>query len=123
MNTCKGCDVTFNRPGEHPVPNDWCERCWEEVENTGRKDDQGKPMMELIPPKAEVLLAQVLTFGAEKYGAWNWSQVDDLERRYLAAAMRHINAHRQGEALDQESGLPHLAHAMCCLAFLLEKSS
>ncbi len=59
---------------------------------------------------------------AEKYGAWNWSMVSDLERRYLAAAMRHINAYRAGEMLDQESGLPHLAHAMCCLAFLIEKS-
>lgn len=80
-------------------------------------------MMDLIPPHAELMLAKMLTFGAEKYGAWNWSQVDDLERRYMAAAMRHINAHRAGELSDQESGLPHLAHAMCCLAFLIEKSA
>ena len=78
-------------------------------------------MMDLIPPKAELALANVLTFGAEKYGAWSWSQIDYLERRYMAATMRHINAHRAGEVLDQESGQPHLAHAMCCLAFLIEK--
>ncbi|MEX1058763.1 MAG: dATP/dGTP diphosphohydrolase domain-containing protein, partial [Natronospirillum sp.] len=82
-----------------------------------------KARMELIPPKAEMLLAEVLTFGAEKYGAENWRLVDEQERRYMAAAMRHINAHRQGEVLDQESGLPHLVHAMCCLAFLVEGMS
>jgi len=123
MKTCRRCDVSFRRPEGHPVPDEWCERCWEEVSaNTGRKDDQGKAMMELIPPKAEMELAQVLTFGAVKYGAWNWSMVDDPERRYLAAAMRHINAFRQGEVMDQESGRHHLAHAMCCLAFIIEKS-
>lgn len=88
--------------------------------DTGAKYDQDKPRMDLIPPHAELLLAQVLTFGAEKYAPNNWRNVEDPERRYLAAAMRHINAHRQGELMDSESGLPHLAHAMCCLAFVLE---
>lgn len=116
--------MSFQRPDEVPIPHDCCSRCDEEIEAMGgRKDDGGKALMELIPPKAEMMLAQVLTFGAAKYGPWNWSQVPDLERRYLAAAMRHINAFRQGEVMDQESGLPHLAHAMCCLAFILEKSA
>lgn len=122
---CKHCDATFRRKKGIPIPSDCCRRCYEEIAalDIGRKDDSGKAMMDLIPPHAELMLAKVLTFGAEKYGAWNWSQVDDLERRYMAAAMRHINAHRAGELLDQESGLPHLAHAMCCLAFLIEKSA
>lgn len=141
MKTCRHCGISFQRPDIVPIPHDRCQRCDEEIKalkpsptlrewiekgqpvNTGRKDDNDKPMMDLIPPKAELALAQVLTFGAQKYGAWNWSQVDDLERRYLAAAMRHINAYRAGEVMDQESGLPHLAHAMCCLAFLIEKSA
>lgn len=87
---------------------------------TGRKYDAGKTQMSLIPPKAERLLAEVLTFGAEKYGPENWREVEDAERRYLDALMRHVNAYRSGQLLDEESQKPHLAHAMCCVAFLLE---
>lgn len=86
----------------------------------GMKHDTAKPRMDLIPPKAERLLAEVLTFGATKYAPDNWRKVDNADSRYLAAAMRHINAHRSGELIDRESGLPHLAHAMCSLAFLIE---
>lgn len=38
----------------------------------------------------------------------------------IAAAMRHLAAWRDGEQLDEESGLPHLAHALCCIVFLRE---
>ena len=40
--------------------------------------------------------------------------------RPLAAAMRHIMAFNDGEDKDPESGLSHLAHAACCIMFLLE---
>ena len=86
----------------------------------GTKYDSDKPRMDLIPPHAELLLAQVLTYGANKYAPDNWRKVDNASQRYLAAALRHINSHRQGEVIDPESGLPHLAHAMCSLAFILE---
>lgn len=89
----------------------------------GRKDDTGKLRMDLIPPHAEQQMAAVLTFGADKYGPNNWSRLPDAQARYMAAALRHINAHRTGERLDDETGLPHLAHAMTCLAFLLELES
>lgn len=118
---CRHCDVEFNRPVEVPIPHDRCTRCHEEMD--GKKYDAGKPMMELIPPHAELELAKVLTFGAEKYGADNWRKVDQLERRYMGAAMRHLNAFRQGETHDAESGLHHLAHAMCCLAFIIENNA
>ncbi len=36
----------------------------------------------------------------------------------MAAAQRHLIAHYSGEDIDPESGLPHLAHASCCLMFL-----
>lgn len=87
---------------------------------TGQKFDQEKPRMHLIPPLMEVDVADVLTFGAQKYGPENWRTLDDLENRYLSAAMRHINAIRQGEQFDGESGHTHAAHAVCCLMFLGE---
>jgi len=34
--------------------------------------------------------------------------------------LRHLTAWWAGEDLDPESGLHHLAHAACCLMFLLE---
>lgn len=86
----------------------------------GLKFDNGKPLMSLIPAKAELAMAEVLTFGATKYGPDNWRHVANADQRYMDAMLRHLNSHRQGEMVDAETGLPHLAHAMCCAAFLLE---
>ncbi|WP_319557925.1 dATP/dGTP diphosphohydrolase domain-containing protein [Thiomicrorhabdus sp.] len=90
--------------------------------NEGVKSDDGKAMFSLIPPHALHQVAQVLTFGAKKYEPENWRKVPNANQRYLDAALRHLNAHQQGEKTDSESGLPHLAHATCCLLFLLELS-
>ena len=86
----------------------------------GIKHDSKKPKMNLLPPKAIVEVAKVLTFGAQKYGAENWKELEDLQNRYLAGALRHIFAHMDGEQLDPETGLSHMAHALCCLLFKLE---
>jgi len=86
----------------------------------GIKYDSAKPKMNLLPPKAILEVAKVLTFGAEKYDAENWRKLDDLQSRYTAGALRHIFAHMDGEKLDPETNLSHLAHAMCCLLFKLE---
>ena len=48
----------------------------------GTKHDAGKPRMDLIPPRAEMLLAEVLTFGANRYGDDNWRDVPNMERCY-----------------------------------------
>lgn len=34
--------------------------------------------------------------------------------------MRHVAADFEGEELDHESGLPHLWHALACLAILID---
>ena len=86
----------------------------------GIKYDSKKPKMNLLPPKAIVEISKVLTFGAAKYDAENWRKLDDLQNRYTAGALRHIFAHMDGEELDPETNLSHLAHAMCCLLFKLE---
>jgi hypothetical protein len=84
----------------------------------GRKDDHAKPRMDLIAPEAMVALARVLTFGAEKYAPRNWEKGMDWGRVY-AAAQRHMWAWLAGEDNDPETGLSHMAHAMCCLMFLI----
>ena len=90
------------------------------VDKVGRKDDAAKLRYDLVPPIALELIAEVLTYGAKKYAPENWRNVEEPERRYIAAAMRHIEAYRKGERIDQESGHPHLAHAACCLMFIME---
>ena len=86
----------------------------------GLKYDSAKPKMNLLPPKALIEVGKVLTFGAEKYGPENWKELEDLQNRYTAGALRHIFAHMDGEKLDPETGLSHMAHALCCLLFKLE---
>lgn len=86
----------------------------------GRKFDNGKPMMSLLPPYAMEEIARVLTMGAKKYEIDNWKYVENGRQRYLDAMLRHINAYIKGEINDPEFGTHHLAHAGCCLAFLLD---
>jgi len=84
----------------------------------GLKYDAEKPPMDLIDRRAMEQLANVLAFGAKKYAAHNWRSGIQYSR-LTAAALRHIHAFNDGETFDPESGLPHIAHAMCCLMFIL----
>ena len=84
----------------------------------GLKYDTGKLRYSLVPPIAIKGIAEVLTFGASKYGPNNWQLVDNAEERYLDALYRHLEAYRAGKRYDPESGLTHLAHAATNVAFL-----
>ncbi len=87
--------------------------------SNGVKFDDGKPRFDLLAPDAMLQLVKVLTAGAaKKYDAHNWCKGMDWSRPY-AAMLRHLNAWHQGETYDPETGLPHLAHAMCNVMFLL----
>jgi hypothetical protein len=85
---------------------------------SGIKFDQDKPRMDLLDAHAIEQLALVLTFGAQKYAAHNWRK-GLSKSRLIAAALRHLFAYLRGEDRDPESGLSHVAHAMCCCMFLL----
>lgn len=88
-------------------------------EQIGTKNDGKKPRWSLLPKGTVEQVIAVLEFGAAKYQVDNWQHVDDPERRYYDAAMRHLEAWWRGEKDDPESKLPHLAHAVCCLLFLM----
>lgn len=95
----------------------------EPVEPLGAKYDAGKPRVDLLIdgcPMALESISQVLTFGAKKYADHNWQHVPDGEKRYKAAMMRHVLASSRGEKTDSETGISHLAHAACCILFMLE---
>ncbi len=83
------------------------------------KFDTDKLPLHLLSTEAMNQTAAVLKFGAQKYAEHNWRKGFAWSRP-LAAAMRHITAFNNGEDKDPESGLSHLAHAACCIMFLLE---
>lgn len=85
----------------------------------GRKDDAGKARWDLLPWKQVKYVVQVLTLGAKKYADNNWQKVENPRPRYFAAAMRHLNSWFEGEILNEETGLPNLAEAICNLLFLM----
>ena len=82
------------------------------------KSDDSKSRYDLLPPELLEETAQVLTFGAQKYSAHNWAQGASWSR-YFSAMMRHMWAWWRGEDNDPETGYSHLAHAACCLGFLM----
>lgn len=86
----------------------------------GRKFDSGKPEYGLLPPLALEEVVNVLTIGAKKYAPDNWRYVKDAKIRYFNALQRHVWAWKRGELLDDEDAKHHLAHAICCLLFLLD---
>jgi len=86
---------------------------------TGRKFDSGKLDYTLIPWDGLEEVVKVLEFGAKKYDRDNWRFVEGAEQRYLAAALRHLVAYQIEQPTDEETGISHLAHAGCCLLFLL----
>lgn len=88
-------------------------------EATGVKHDKEKPRWDLLPLAEISEVVDVMTYGAKKYSEYNWQKVDRPNARYTAAAMRHIVAWSLGEKKDPESGKHHLAHAICCLLFLI----
>ena len=101
-----------------PRLNEWLAMP-QEPAKPGRKDDAGKPRWSLLPHKEIEEVVRVLMYGARKYGADNWREVEDGRRRYYDAAMRHLMAYRQGDWTDDESGLAHLAHAVASLLFIM----
>ena len=88
------------------------------VDLVGRKFDGDKNRWELLPWREVEQVAEILTIGARKYEDNNWQKVRPVSR-YVGAAFRHFTAWVRGEKLDPETGKSHLAHAACCLLFLM----
>ena len=78
------------------------------------------------PPEALLELAKVYGHGAEKYSHHNYRKGYNWSLSYNAL-FRHLLASINGEDIDPESGLPHMAHSIWhCLTltqFLLDKEA
>ena len=86
--------------------------------DVGIRYDDGKLPMHLLPPELLTEVAKVLAFGAKKYAPRNWEKGMDWSRVY-ASLMRHLVRWQEGEDIDPETGLNHIAHVACNAAFLL----
>lgn len=82
------------------------------------KYDSEKIRVELLPYNALLEIAKVMTIGATKYGDNNWRK-GMLWSRLYGACLRHLIAWYEGQDKDEETGLLHLAHAGCCILFLI----
>ena len=85
----------------------------------GTKFDKGKSRWWLFPFDAVDEIVQVMNFGAKKYGDFNWQKVEPWRERYFSACIRHLKVWQGGEKKDPETGFSHLAHAGCCIIFML----
>ena len=92
-----------------------------EVKKEGMKFDDGKVRYDLIDSYALDELTKIYTFGSKKYADNNWRKGFKWGRIF-GALMRHSWAFWRGEELDEESGLPHMAHAAWCCFTLMNFS-
>ena len=88
--------------------------------NQQAKADAGKLQLTLVPRGIIRAIARIRMCGNEKYhDPENWRTVE-IER-YRDAAFRHFLSYLDDpQGVDEESGLPHLWHLACNVAFLVE---
>lgn len=90
-----------------------------DIVTDGLKHDGGKLRLDLVPPELIEAVGAVMTHGAEKYGEGSYRNVEP--KRYRAALMRHICKWlKHPHGIDEDSGLPHIWHIACNIAFLIE---
>ena len=84
------------------------------------KADAGKLRLTLVPRQIIKDIAKVRMYGNAKYGSSeNWKQVEP--ERYRDALCRHLLEYLDDpDSVDPESGIKHLKHIACNVAFLCE---
>lgn len=94
---------------------------------SGYPDDNPKTVLgvqkvplNLVPPSAKHFLAEAFADGAGKYGPYNWRDKTVSASIYYGAAQRHMDDWWDGEDLSHDAKVHHLAHAMACLAIVLD---
>lgn len=113
--------VFCNQSCPHNSPQDGCMKPKDEVcpMATVAKADAGKHRPTLVPSSLVRAVTAIREYGCQKYrDPENWRKVEP--QRYKDAAYRHWLAYLDGEKNDEESGLPHLWHLACNIAFLIE---
>jgi len=91
-----------------------------EQDNPKKAYGDRKVPLGLVPASALVYAALAMQDGAEKYGAYNWREKPVRSTTFYHAALRHLLAWFDGEEDAEDSGVPHLAHALACIAIIVD---
>ncbi len=78
--------------------------------------NEDKPKWSLVHYKSLEPMVRVLEMGAKKYSEDNW-KIGLNRSEILESTMRHLTALMDGELLDKESGISHMAHIQCNAMF------
>ena len=106
---------------KNPITDEEYERAKEIIFGDQKaKTDAGKPIFTWVPPAIIRAIERVRAFGNKKYhDPDNWRQVSP--DRYWQAYLRHtIAAWWNFRKRDKESGLRHIDHCACNLAFIMQ---
>lgn len=76
--------------------------------------------LHLWPTTATAMGSIGLLEGMLKYGRNNWRVSGVRASIYVDACKRHLDAWFEGEEVAPDSGVPHLANALACLAILVD---
>lgn len=92
------------------------------AKNPNPKDSIGssKIPLHLWPETASIMGSLGLLDGAGKYGRGNYRASPVRASIYYDAAKRHLNGWFSGRPCDPDSGLPDLAHALACIAIIVD---
>ena len=89
----------------------------------GKRFNEGKNRLDLIPSFSQEQIAKVFTFGADLYGTDNY-RAGMKWSKCLASLKRHIQAFEEGKDFDSDPrntyNTYHIAHAAVNCMFLLE---
>lgn len=108
------CGQCYPHGDEQPTPP------MDMPENPKAIYGRAKPSLGLFPSAALIECAGVFQSGADKYGLANWRKDPVESMTYVHAALRHIFKWVDGQNYDEESGSHELAHAIACLAILID---
>lgn len=118
---CINCKANINNTncslGHNTLPLNFTPR---DAHDQTAKADSGKPQLRLVPTEIINCIARVREYGNNKYhNPDNWKTVE--KERYIDAMFRHMLAYvNDNNGIDEESGLPHLWHLACNVAFLCD---
>lgn len=79
-----------------------------------------KTPLRLVPKIAIAECSLAMADGARKYEAYNWRENSVRYSVYIEAARRHLDLLEAGEDLADDSYCHHAAHAMACMAIILD---
>lgn len=110
------------RPGQYYKAREATELAGGALKPSNPKDIIGssKLPLHLWPETATILGSLGLLDGCLKYGRANFRAVGIRASIYYDATRRHLNKWFEGQETDPDSGLPHLAHALACIAIIVD---